>query len=214
MTIPELQDIPGLIAPLGGAQPLSVAVMVTSADGRATVSGRVGALTGDADQRVLLGVRELAAAVLVGGQTVRNEGYAELLAADAQARRSARGLPPEPDLLVFTRSADGLPPAARALEAPVDESGHAQLAGCWREIRARHPQGLIVCEGGPTLLGRLVAEQLLDQLVLCISPQLVAGEGKRLIEPSAPLPGFPVGLTPLAVAGERDFVFIRYGIGE
>ncbi len=72
--------------------------MVSSVDGRATVDGRVGDLTGAADQKVLLGVRELAAAVVVGGNTVRAEGYDRLLDDDARPRK-ARGLHAEPELV-------------------------------------------------------------------------------------------------------------------
>src|SRR5579884_2857286 len=97
-------DIPSFLEPLETAGPITVAVMVTSVDGRATVAGRVGELTGKADQQVLLGAREAAAAVVVGGRTVRAEGYEGLLGDDAQQRRRDRGLPPEPELVVFTRA--------------------------------------------------------------------------------------------------------------
>jgi len=90
----------------------------------------------------------------------------------------------------------------------------------WRELRARHGDGLIVCEGGPTLLTMLAQQRLLDQLVLCVSPLLVGGVGKRLIESSRESgsigttespSGFPLELEPLAVATADGFVFVRYG---
>ncbi|MDE3134179.1 MAG: dihydrofolate reductase family protein [Acidobacteriota bacterium] len=184
-------DIPGFLEPLGTAGPITVAVMVTSVDGRATVAGRVGGLTGSADQQVLLGARERAAAVLVGGRTVQNEGYAGLLDAGAQARRRAGGLAPEPELVVFSR----------ASPAPVELIG---------QIRARHPGGLIACEGGPTLLGMVVAARLLDQLVLCVSPQLVGDDAqKRLLEHTGAL---DLPLTLLAAATADGFLFLRYGL--
>jgi|SRR5579875_2142364 len=176
---------------LSARQGRSVAVMVSSVDGRATVGGRVGALTGDADQKVLLGVRELADAVVVGGRTVRNEGYEELLDESAQARRRQRGLPPEPELVVFTRASPD----------PTE---------LWAELRDRHPEGLIVCEGGPTLLGMLVERRVLDELVLGISPLLVGDEHqKRLIEGTGEL-GLDVEL--IATAAEGGFLFLRYGL--
>jgi riboflavin biosynthesis pyrimidine reductase len=205
-------DITELIAPLTGAGPLTVAVMVTSADGRATVEGRVGELTGEADQRVLLGVRELASALVVGGNTVRNEGYAELLGPEAQARRQARGLEPEPELLVMSHTGAGLPAAARRLEAPERADGQPDMSAAWAAVRERHPGGLIVCEGGPSVLTLLAQQRVLDQLILCISPKLVSGDGKRLIEPNGSTEGFPAPLEPLAVAGVDGFVFIRYAV--
>jgi riboflavin biosynthesis pyrimidine reductase len=183
-------DLESFVVGLADAGPVTVAVMVSSVDGRATIHGRVGALTGAADQRVLLGMRELASALVVGGNTVQAEGYDRLLDDDAQARRTARGLPPEPELVAFTR-----------------DSG--DLEQVWQQLRARHPQGMIVCEGGPTLLGLVVERGLLDQLVLCISPQLVGGDGeKRIIEHAAPLAR---DLDLLDTAAADGFMCLRYG---
>jgi riboflavin biosynthesis pyrimidine reductase len=186
-----VRDIPALLEPLTSAGPLTAAVMVTSVDGRATVSGRVGELTGSADQQLLLGAREHAAAVVVGGRTVRAEGYAGLLGDDAKARRQARDLPPEPELVVFTRASPSPPEL-------------------WRELRERHPEQLIVCEGGPTVLGLIVEHRLLDQLVLCLSPQIVGDDAqKRLLSHTGEL---GVDLELLAATAAEGFLFLRYGL--
>jgi riboflavin biosynthesis pyrimidine reductase len=184
-------DIPSFLKPLTTAGPITVAVMVSSVDGRATVDGRVGDLTGSADQAVLLGAREHAAAVVVGATTVHNEGYAGLLGDDAKARRRARGLPPEPELVPFSRES---PP----------------LKELWRQLRERYPDGMILCEGGPTVLGLIVEQQLLDQLVLGISPKIVGDDSqKRVLEHAAPL---DVKLRLLAVTAHESFLFLRYGL--
>jgi riboflavin biosynthesis pyrimidine reductase len=184
-------DVAAFLAPLAEAGAITIAVMVSSVDGRATVGDRVGDLTAAADQEVLLGVRELASAVVVGGRTVRAEGYTGLLGAQAQARRRARGVPAEPELVVFTRASPGLP----------------QL---WPELRERHPEGLIVCEGGPTLLGMIVEHRLLDQLVLCLSPQIVADDTQsRVLEQHGPPHGAELEL--LALTSADGFLFLRYG---
>lgn len=184
-------DIPSFLEPLTQAGPITLAVMVSSVDGRATVGGKVGELTGTADQQVLLGVREHAAAVVVGATTVHVEGYEGLLGDDAKARRRARGLPPEPELVPFSRESP-----------PMDE--------LWRQLRERHPDGLIVCEGGPTVLGLVVEHGLLDQLVLCLSPKIVGDDlQKRVIAHAAPL---DVNLRLLAVADHESFLFLRYGL--
>ncbi len=52
--------------------------MVESIDGRATIGGRVGALTGPVDQRIVYALRAQADALLVGAGTVRNERYGGL----------------------------------------------------------------------------------------------------------------------------------------
>lgn len=184
-------DIDTFLEPLRDGSARTVAVMVSSVDGRATVRGRVGELTGEADQQVLLGARELAVALVVGGRTVRNEGYEQLLDEDAQHRRRERGLSPEPELAVFTHSS---PAPAELL----------------RQLRERHPEGLIVCEGGPTLLGMLVEDRLLDELVLGISPLIVGDDAqKRLLEHAGEL-NLAVDLLAMTAAG--GFLFLRYGL--
>lgn len=188
---PFAHDVTSFLDPIAGAGPITAAVMVSSVDGRATVSGRVGELTGPADQQVLLGAREHAAAVVVGGRTVRAEGYVGLLGDEAKARRQAKGLPPEPELVIFTRASPSLPEL-------------------WGQLRERHPDGLIVCEGGPTLLGLIVEHRLLDQLVLCISPQIIGDDSqKRLLEHGGP---FDVRLELLNAGTSEGFLFLRYGL--
>jgi riboflavin biosynthesis pyrimidine reductase len=165
--------------------------MVSSVDGRATVAGRVGELTGSADQQVLLGARERAAAVVVGGTTVQAEGYEGLLGDEAKARRQAKGLPAEPELVPFTRASPPLPEL-------------------WRQLHELYPDGLIVCEGGPTVLGMIVEHRLLDQLVLCLSPQIVGDDSqKRLLEHAGPL---DVRLELLTATTTESFLFLRYGL--
>jgi riboflavin biosynthesis pyrimidine reductase len=185
------RDIPSFLGPIGGAGPLTVAVMVSSVDGRATVAGRVGGLTGTADQQILLGAREMAAAVVVGGTTVVAEGYEGLLGDEAKARRQARGLPPEPELVTFTRASPPLPEL-------------------WRQLRERYPDSLIVCEGGPTVLGLIIEHQLLDQFVIGISPHIVGDDSqKRVLQHAGPL---DVSLDLLAATTSEGFVFLRYGL--
>ncbi len=184
-------DIPSFLEPLTTAGPITIAVMVTSVDGRATVGGRVGELTGGPDQQVLLGAREHAGAVVVGGTTISAEGYDGLLGDDAKARREARGLQPEPELIAVRRDGPTLPEL-------------------WRDLRARHPNELIVCEGGPTVLGLVLEHALLDQLVLCVSPRIVGDDSqKRLVEHRSP---FDIQLQLLTVAAAEDFLFLRYGL--
>lgn len=185
------RDVPSFLEPLAQAGPITVAVMVSSVDGRATVGGRVGGLTGGADQQVLLGVREQAAAIVVGGNTVRAEGYEGLLDDDAKQRRQARGVPAEPELVVFTRAS----PTPSEL---------------WGQLRERHPDQLIACEGGPTLLGLIVERRLLDQFVLCVSPQIVGDDSqKRILSHAGAL---DVKLELLGAATVENFLFLRYGL--
>jgi riboflavin biosynthesis pyrimidine reductase len=188
---PVSDEIEAFLAPIAQAGPVTAAVMVTSVDGRATISGRVGDLTGEADQRVLLGLRELAGAVVVGGTTASVEGYDGLLDDETQARRAAKGLPAEPELVVVTHSGPS-------------------VTETWSHLRDRYQSQLIISEGGPTLLGVEIENGLIDQLVLCVSPMLVGDNSqKRVIEHQAPL---GVELELLHSMSSEGMVFLRYGV--
>lgn len=187
----KMSDLDSLVGAVGDAGAITVAVMVSSVDGRATVGGRVGDLTGKSDQKLLLGIREQASAVIVGATTIRAEGYEQLLDKSAQARRSGRGLAPEPELV------------------PVSKDGPG-VTEIWKQLRTRYPEGLLVCEGGPTVLGLVVAAGLLDQLVLSLSPKIVGGDQeKRIVEHSGLL---GVELSLLQAANADGSLFLRYGV--
>jgi len=232
---PTEADHDALIAPLAAAHDApTVAVMVASVDGRATSEGRVGPLTGAADQWLLLGVRECAQALLIGAATLRAEGYGGLLDERAKARRRARGQAEAPHLYVLGRDlrrladAEALRPGGPAVtllhppgsepppalpehvdarEIPVLPDGRPDLAAALKAIRAAHPRGPIASEGGPTLLGMLVEQRVLDQLILAVSPRLEGGAEKRLVELAGRL-GRPLRLQAAVAAG--GFAFLRY----
>src|SRR2546423_1831800 len=87
--------------------------MVASVDGATTLDGRVGRLTGPADQALLRCLREESDAVLVGAATVRAEGYSALLRPEARERRERERGSAEPLLCVVSRDAR-LDPASPA----------------------------------------------------------------------------------------------------
>ena len=74
--------------------------IVSSVDGAAVLEGRVGALTGPADQQLLVLLRSLCDVLLVGAGTLRAEGYGPVRAQPAlsDVRREAgqRPLPGSP----------------------------------------------------------------------------------------------------------------------
>jgi riboflavin biosynthesis pyrimidine reductase len=210
--------------------------MVTSVDGATTLDGRVGRLTGPADQALLRRLREESDAVLVGAATVRAEGYSRLLRPEARERRlHARGteepllcvvsrdanlgpgapaLRAAPSALVFlTSDAAVLPDAERevlALRAPSAAPGEpVTLRPLLARLRGEHGVEHVVCEGGGTLNAALLAEGVVGELFVAVSP-LVARE------PDSPaLVGGvaePLGLELMAHASAEDFVFLRYTV--
>ncbi len=68
------------------------------------------------------------------------------------------------------------------------------------ELRA---QGLtrVLCEGGPSLAGALLAEGLVDEVCTTTSPLLVGGDGPRLVS-GAPEAARPLELVSLLQDGD------------
>ena len=136
--------------------------MVVSVDGATTVDGRVGRLTSPADQAVLRRLRAEADAVLVGAQTVRVEGYGDLLDHDDRLRRARERDAPEPLLCVVSRSLvlAGSSPALGP--AP---SGLVFLTSSRDPLPwAARPVAAIRCAGDAAEAGRLELRPLLRRL--------------------------------------------------
>lgn len=211
-------DLEALLEPLGGD--LNVGVIVTSLDGIAAIGGRVGQLTGTADQRLLLGVRERSLAVVVGAATVRAEGYGALLPAAAQQKRAAAGMNPQPELVVLSRTTDGIAGTEAARNAadlrttvetpPATVAGEPDLRALSAGIRERHGPGLAAWEGGPRIMHFAIGQGVLDELLLAVSP-LIAGHGLPL---AGAIAGGPHRLKLLGSAASEDFVFLRYGFRD
>jgi riboflavin biosynthesis pyrimidine reductase len=181
--------------------------MVSSLDGSAVRDGRSRGLSGADDQQVFGVLRGLADVVLVGAGTARAEGYRALRPKPAYADlRASLGQRPAPVLALVSARLDLDPasdlfhggaertvvvtsgaadPAARARLSEVADvlvSGAEQvdLPAALDEL-ARRGLGRVLCEGGPSLLAGLVAAGRLDELCLTVAPQLVAGEGPRIL---------------------------------
>lgn len=67
---------------------------------------------------------------------------------------------------------------------------------------------VVVCEGGPSLLGQLVAADLVDELCLTVAPLLVGGEARRIA--AGPEVAPPVALALTRVLESEGYLFLRY----
>jgi len=232
------REIPDLLAEVRAQarpredHPFVCVNMISTADGRAAHDGRTVALGEVADLELLLELRVIADAVLVGTGTLRAEGYDRLVSgAERRKRRVAAGLKDDPLAVVLTRRGDvpwnaGLFQAAEqeivvysgVEQDPPDVPAQLQLvklddptpAAALADLRGRGI-GLLLCEGGPTLFGALLAERLVDELFLTISPQLTGDEGEPTIVSGGRLPEI-AGLTLRWVLREGDELFLRYGL--
>jgi riboflavin biosynthesis pyrimidine reductase len=185
-----------------------MANMVVGLDGAASFGGKVGALSSDRDAQLFRRLRALADVVLVGAETVRRERYGPVRLDDdllAERRREGRELPriaiisrsldlpadlpllasadaERPPLVVTTDGADRARLSDLAVEVVPAGEARVDLPTALAELAARG-MGIVLCEGGPTLLGELIAGDLLDELCLTIEPV--------------------IGGDPLALAGAR-----------
>jgi riboflavin biosynthesis pyrimidine reductase len=212
--------------------------MVSSADGSTTSGGRSGALGGPADRELFGLMRGLADVILVGAGTARTEGYRPPRAKPSYAESRARSHQlPAPALAVVSRHLRFDPeeplfaePAAAPLfvvtcaAAPADRQAalrdraelivagenHVDLAAAVDALAARGLRRML-CEGGPTLLARVVEAGLLDELCLTISPTLVAGGGPRVLSGPELDPMRQLRLTHLVE--DDGFLFARYLVG-
>jgi riboflavin biosynthesis pyrimidine reductase len=179
---------------------------VTSLDGSATAGGLSGGLGGPADKIVFDLLRRLADVVLVGAGTVRAEGYGAMRLSDAEAAwRADHGLAAQPTFALVSGRLDLDPTSDVFAKAPVrplvltsaEAPGAARAAleevaeviSCGDEhvepreiVGALVERGLtqILCEGGPSLFGSLIAADLVDELCLTVSPLLEGGAGIRI----------------------------------
>lgn len=186
--------------------PRLLAIMVASVDGRATVEGRSGGLGHPADRALMRELRGRADALLVGSRTLTIERYANLLDDQARERRLQRGQPPHPVVATVSRSGS-LDPEIPLLSEPqvemivFDELDPPALKARLAEIG----DGLIVCEGGPRLLGLLLAAGVVDGLLLTLAPSAV-GTGVTIIEGLER----PLALSLRSVQRAGDHLFMHY----
>jgi riboflavin biosynthesis pyrimidine reductase len=218
------------VAPVPG-RPRTVGVMVASVDGHAAVNGRSGPLGGPEDRAVFRGLRSRADALLVGSGTLNAERYSTTLDPPHRREREAAGLPPEPLLATITRSfalAEDLPllhePLTRAVvytettpPYAVDPSHvdvvqlPAATPRAALEDLARRGVARVNCEGGPSLLAALARDEVLDELLVTVSPLLVGGDDAlTMLRGELGRDGRPLPMTLRGVWRGGDVLFLHY----
>jgi riboflavin biosynthesis pyrimidine reductase len=209
--------------------------MVTSVDGAAAVDGRVGVLSGTADQVLLHELRLLCDVLLVGAGTIRAEGYGPIrLTEEQQQQRVAAGRQPIPRLAVLTGSLDvdlAGPVFTRATARPLlltterapqgrreEAAGVADVVVAGEEsvdlrtaVDALAERGLrrVLSEGGPHVLAQLFAADLVDELCLAVAPVVTAGDDLRIT--AGPSLRIVKHLSLAQVLEKDDYLFLRYG---
>ncbi|MEU5212739.1 pyrimidine reductase family protein [Streptomyces sp. NPDC020742] len=210
--------------------------MVSSMDGAAHHEGRSQPLSSEADMRIFGVLRALADAVVVGAETVRQEGYRPARAREAfAARRAAAGQQPAPAIAVVTAglgldfslplfteplvptlvvTGAGAPAdrvaAARAAGVEVLFAGEGLGADPARVVAVLAERGhtRLLTEGGPRLLGQFAAAGVLDEMCLTLAPVVAVGGAPRVMNgPAVPV---PERFALASVLEEAGFLFTRY----
>jgi len=216
-----------------GPRPYLVANFVSSVDGRATVDGGSTALGDDGDRRIFRSLRGCADAVLVGTGTLAAEHYGTLARDPAVVAMRARlGLGAQPPLVTVTRSgqlpsipllddpaasvivysgvAPSLGDVAATVHVELRDAKGLVLGAVLEHLKAHHGIGLLLCEGGPSILGELVSGGLCDELFLTLAGTLAGGDGPAIIEGlRLPAPR-PVELR--WVLGQAESLYLRYAL--
>jgi riboflavin biosynthesis pyrimidine reductase len=214
--------------------------MVASLDGAATLDGRSGGLSGEADEQVFAMLRAITDVILVGAGTARAERYGPVRP-ESEGLRWAwlrDGRTPSAPIAVVTRALDldlaspllgGAPPhartivitteaapaerrdaAARTAEVIVAGEAMVDIKAALDALAGRGYQR-VLCEGGPHLLAQLTAEDLLDELCLTLSPLLAGPGADRIVAGGLPLPGVGGEAFTLKHALEAEgFLLCRY----
>jgi riboflavin biosynthesis pyrimidine reductase len=183
------------------------ASMMSTVDGSAVgADGLSGSINTPADHLIFSVNRALSDLVLVGAGTVRAEGYTPLRPPPELAQlRSDAGLPehltiavvtgqgPLPD--AFTQS-DDKPVVLVTTECNPHRNDGVRRLGVDHVITvgesrvdvaeainqlAAQSFSRILAEGGPSLLGQLIAHDLVDELALTVVPTVVGGDHPRIL---------------------------------
>jgi riboflavin-specific deaminase-like protein len=235
VTVDEVAESLQLVRRPAPTMPFVICNMVSTADGKATIQGRSGPIGNEADSRLFHALRGQVDAVLAGTGTLAVERYGRLVR-DQSARdaRIRRGLAADPIACIVTRSGrvpmdiplfqdpdstvvvysgepldpPDLPANVKVTRLEAEEFG---MAVALRRLRADHGVRSVLCEGGPTVLGALLRERVVDELFLTVAPLVVGGEVALTIVAGAPLPE-PSRLELVWALESRGELLLRYAV--
>jgi len=190
-------------------RPYLILNFATTLDGRAAIQGRSGAIGSKVDTEVLQRLRTRVDAVMIGAGTMRAERYGRIVSdPDLRAYRERTLLTHDPlavlisnrfelpwdaplftdgggQVVVFTASEEEPPETATPVSVVRHPEG-VELSAALKWLLDERGVKSVLCEGGPTLHGRLREEDLADELFLTIAPKLAAGEGPHILEGALP----------------------------
>jgi 5-amino-6-(5-phosphoribosylamino)uracil reductase len=203
---------------------------ISSADGGTAIEGKSSSLGDPDDKAVFQALRAVPDVILVGSGTVNAEDY-QPVALDEQRRerRLAAGLTEVPVLAIVsgrlsfnTEARVFSDPEHRPMVITGPRADPVKLAMLGdaadvvileevtpAAILARLSAAKVVlCEGGPTLVGQFVAGHLVDELDLTIAPLMIGGSSARIAHGEIADPPVQMRLDRQLI-GDRS-LFMRY----
>ena len=194
--------------PNGNTRPTIGMCMVMSIDGSTVVDGNSRALGGPADLAVLLGLRKLADVIIVGASTVVVDDYGPPSKPGLRVGVVTRSATIDTNMPLFTSGSGFLiTTETAATPAGVDcvraGTTTVDLALAVQQLQGNFAQ----LEGGPTLNAAMVEADLVDEINVTVSPNIVGGMGPRLAAGAIDV----LQRFQLAHVCEDDgFLFLRY----
>lgn len=203
---------------------------ITSADGGTAIEGKSSGLGDPDDKAVFQALRAVPDVILVGSGTVEAEDYQPVtLDEQRRERRLAAGLTEVPVLAIVSGRlsfntearvfsdpehkpmvitgprADPVKLAMLGDAADVVILEEVTPAAILARLSAAK---IILCEGGPTLVGQFVAGHLVDELDLTIAPVMIGGRSARIAHGETAHPPVEMRLDRQLI-GDRS-LFMRY----
>ncbi len=215
-------------------RPYLLVNMIESLDGATVIDGVSGGLGGEGDHLVFRAVRAVPDVILVAARTANAEGYrSPQIAEEIREQRRERGQATIPRLAVvtgqlsvdlslpmFTEPSEARPLVITSEAAPenrrdeVEAVAEVVVAGetsvdLTEAMAMLHRRGadVVLCEGGPSMNGGLVAEDLVDEWNVSLSPTLAGGDSRRIVNTAPP------ALRPLElqhILEHQGTLFLRY----
>lgn len=177
----------GFISRFKRGRPYVIAKIAMSLDGRiAMASGESQWITGPEAREQVQTLRAECGAIITGANTVLSDNPRMTVRSEAVLSQIASDVNFQPPLRVVLDRNKRIPMDAEILsnEAPTwHMTAQQDLHAVMKELAAREINQVLV-EAGPQLVGALLTENLVDELVLFYAPKLLGHEGK----PMATLP--------------------------
>jgi riboflavin biosynthesis pyrimidine reductase len=155
--------------------------MISSLDGAVAIGQRSGGLGGRGDRDVFGVLRSLADVIIVGAGTARAERYGPPQRSGQRIGVVTRGAHLDWQSPLFASGAGFVITTTAAPDVPVDavRAGHDAVDLRLALEQLHSSVSIVLCEGGPSLNGDLLAADLIDEWCLTLSPILVSGAAGR-----------------------------------